>query len=369
MSPLTAYAELIDNGTLIADDHQQQLIKQFDRLHHLLINSELQANSSNLFVRLRQRLRILPQLHPIKGLYLWGGVGSGKTMLMDLFYRSLPAQSSLRLHFHHFMQKIHQRMATLKEQRNPLERVAAELAADTRVLCLDEFHVTDIADAMILGRLLKSLFSNGITLVTTSNIEPQKLYWDGLHRKRFLPTIELLQENTTVTKIASQTDFRLRHLTTTRCFIWPHDKNTNKELEEDFFRLTTSQPQAKKMILLERPLQVSGEAADVIWFTFAELCGGPRAVADYIQIANHYNTLILSEVPLLEHKETESKRFIHLIDELYDRRVKLILSLADNPTNIYPTTGKLRDEFARTVSRLNEMQSEEYLSSAHQAIN
>jgi cell division protein ZapE len=307
-----------------------------------------------------------PQRTPVKGLYLWGGVGRGKTWLMDVFFASLPFRQKRRLHFHRFMQQVHLRLSRLQDQPAPLEQVARAIACDTRVLCLDELYVADIADAMILGGLFDGLFRRGVTLVTTSNVPPQQLYQDGLQRQRFLPAIALLERHLEVLRIGGSTDYRLRQLTQADIYLPTGDARTAARLEALFASLADDEVQTGGSIeIAGRPIEVLRVSAGVIWCTFAALCSGPRSADDYIEIAREYCSVIVSDVPLLDaSRDDEARRFIALVDELYDHNVNLIASAAAPPDRLYRGE-RLGALFARTASRLAEMQSEAYLAREH----
>ncbi|HLJ38947.1 MAG TPA: cell division protein ZapE [Steroidobacteraceae bacterium] len=301
-----------------------------------------------------------------RGLYLWGGVGRGKTFLMDLFFASLPFAERRRQHFHHFMHEVHARLADLRHERDPLELLAARLAQDIRVLCFDELQVTDIADAMILGGLFRALLQRGVTLVATSNTPPPELYRDGLQRARFLPTIELLERSLEVLRLGGTTDYRLRELTGAGVYLPAGEPATPARLAQLFGRLGGRSTRSGGNVLIEgRPIAVVREGAGVAWFEFAALCGGPRSADDYIEIAREYGSLVVSDVPVLEAADDDAaRRFIELIDELYDRNVNLIVSAAAPPGELYRGE-RLRAPFERTVSRLIEMQSAQYLAREH----
>jgi cell division protein ZapE len=303
---------------------------------------------------------------PVRGLYLWGGVGRGKTWLMDLFYASLPFAERRRQHFHHFMHDVHAQLAQLKNERDPLTLVAATLAQDIRVLCFDELQVTDIADAMILGGLFTGLLERGVTLVATSNTPPQELYKDGLQRARFLPVIELLQRHLEVLRVGGSMDYRLRELTQAGVYLPASAPDTPARLELLFGRLGGHAARIGGNVLIEgRPIAVIREAAGVAWFDFAALCAGPRSQDDYIEIAREYASVIVSGVPVLEAVDDDAaRRFIELIDELYDRNVNLVVAAAAPARELYRGE-RLRAPFERTVSRLIEMQSAEYLAREH----
>ena len=305
---------------------------------------------------------------PVRGLYLWGGVGRGKTFLMDLFFDTLEFEKKRRIHFHRMMHDVHERVKTLSFVESPLDKVAAAIALETRVLCFDEFFVSDIGDAMILGRLLEGLFGRGVTLVATSNTEPDDLYRDGLQRQRFLPAIRLLNEHTDVVKLGGDTDYRLRLMQKAGTYRHPDNEDAERQLD-DFFRESAS-----THIDAEVDLHVNGRkirafrrAKGIAWFRFAELCDGPRSQADYIELARWYPSVIVSGVPRFDNsRDDQARRFIALVDEFYDRRVKLILSAKVDASELYAGT-RLAFEFERTVSRLIEMQSTDYLALPHLA--
>jgi cell division protein ZapE len=305
-------------------------------------------------------------LVPVRGLYLWGSVGRGKTWLMDLFCQSLPAALVRRRHFHRFMHEVHRQLGRLQHHLSPLEYVARTMARDTRVLCLDELYVADIADAMILGGLFAGLFRRGVTLVTTSNLPPQELYREGLQRQRFLPAIALLERHLEVVRLAGSADYRLRHLTAAGTYLAADAPATAARLGALFEQLAEHDGSpAREIEVAGRAIPVVRVGAGVAWFEFSALCAGPRSQDDYIEIAREYQSVILADVPILDAAhEDEARRFIALIDELYDRNVKLIVSAGAVPGELYRGE-RLGALFARTSSRLTEMQSEEYLAREH----
>ena len=303
---------------------------------------------------------------PVKGLYLWGGVGRGKTWLMDGFFEGLPLPGKQRLHFHHFMHEVHARLKALPEQEDPLKTVAAGFRERARVLCFDELFVSDITDAMLLGRLFQHLFTLGVTLVATSNLPPDELYKDGLQRERFLPAIRLLKQHTQVLNVDGGVDYRLRHMQTVPLYHVPAGPEADAALTRIFEHLTGYHPGREDALMVnDRPLPARRHADGVAWFDFAALCAGPRSQEDYIELARSFHTLLLSDIPRLgPDQEDEARRFIALVDELYDRRVKLAASAAVPLEELY--AGKrLGLEFQRARSRLQEMQTEQYLSQAH----
>jgi cell division protein ZapE len=312
------------------------------------------------------RLRIGKDHNAPRGIYLWGGVGRGKTWLMDMFFGALPFDKKLRLHFRHFMQEIHDELAQLSGHRDPLPRVASHFAQRARVLCLDEFYVEDITDAMILYRLLDALNKQGVTLVFTSNLAPAELYKNGLQRERFLPAITLIETSTEVVELSGNTDHRLRKLKQAHTWFSPLNTASERAIEQRFLELAPGSVQID--IILEinhRPIGCLRRADDVAWFDFYQLCHGPRASADYIELARQFHTVLLSGVPDMgEHEEEWAHRFINLVDEFYDRRVKLLISADNEPAHLYHGR-RHQFDFQRTVSRLMEMRSDEYLALAH----
>jgi cell division protein ZapE len=314
---------------------------------------------------LRGLLARSPRRELQRGLYVWGGVGRGKTWLMDLFFQSLPFKDKQRWHFHRFMQFVHDELKKHQDQPDPLELIAEKTAKKTRVLCFDELFVADIADAMLLGGLFRGLFARGVTLVATSNSPPDDLYKEGLQRARFLPAIKLLKEHTKVVHMDEGVDYRLRQLERATTWFVPGGDATS-ELDQ-LFEVMAGEPGKvdATLTLNHRRLHPHRQADEVIWFTFKELCDGPRGQADYIEIARCYHTVFLSDAPILTgESENQARRFVTLVDEFYDRAVKLIVSAAAPIHELYRGS-KLTFEFERTKSRLIEMQSQEYLARPH----
>jgi cell division protein ZapE len=357
--PSEHYARGIAGGRWQDDPAQHAALAAFDRIHAALL-----AAPPGRLQRLRTRLSGKPDA--VRGLYLWGPVGRGKTMLMDRFVASLPAGIAQRVHFHRFMLDVHAGLRALGEVRDPLLRVAADIAARVRALCLDEFMVTDIGDAMILGGLLGALFDHGVTLVATSNTPPRDLYKEGLQRERFLPTIDLLGAHCEVLELASPHDWRLRALTRAPVYLTPDDAHAEMALARLFAELAQGPVQENAALNInDRTFRVRRVCAQAAWFDFAALCDGPYGSADYIELARRYPAILISGLPqFTPFNENDAQRFVHLIDELYDRRVKLAVT-AQAPTVELYDGKRLRLEFARTASRLIEMQSREYLAEAH----
>jgi cell division protein ZapE len=303
---------------------------------------------------------------PETGLYIWGGTGRGKTWLVDLFFESLPFPDKLRQHFHRFMAHVHEELGLLKDRQDPLDAVGERLAETTRVICFDEFHVSDIADAMILGNLFRSLFRNGVSLVATSNIPPEDLYSDGLQRAQFLPAIDLLRRHTRVVHLEGEEDYRLRTLERAEIYHSPLDRQAGESLTRSFEGLA---PEAcwrrEELIIKGRVIATVRRADGVAWFAFDDICDGPRSQADYIEIAKSFHSVLVSGVPQFDATlENQARRFIAMVDEFYDRGVTLILSAAVPLEALYRGS-RLAFEFRRTRSRLEEMQSRDYLARPH----
>jgi cell division protein ZapE len=358
------YAAQLAGRQFEGDDAQLAVLAQLEDLRRRLL-----AEAPFRGVQLPRWLGALwrrETVDPVQGLYLWGSVGRGKTWLMDLFCASLPRALVRRRHFHRFMQEVHQHLGRLQHHLSPLEQVARVIARDTRVLCFDELYVADIADAMILGGLISALIRRGVTLVATSNVPPQELYQGGLQRQRFLPTIALLERHLEVMRLAGSTDYRLRQLTAAGTYLPADAPGTAARLLTLFRQLAGQDAYTGGSIdIAGRAIPVVRVGGGVAWFEFAALCGGPRSQEDYIEIAREYQSVILAHLPVFDPlHEDEARRFIALIDELYDRNVRLIVSAAAAPAALYRGE-RLGALFARTASRLTEMQSAEYLAREH----
>ena len=304
-----------------------------------------------------------------KGVYMYGGVGRGKSFLMDCFYNAVPIRRKTRLHFHEFMREVHRELAGLKGTVNPLDELGKRMARKFKLICFDEFHVADITDAMILHRLLAALFDNGVGFVTTSNFKPDDLYPGGLHRERILPAIELLNQRMEVVNVDNGTDYRRRTLEQVELYHTPLGPEADAAMNEAFTRLASGGDEDPVLHIESREIKARRRAGGVVWFDFKQLCGGPRSQNDYLEIASQFHTLLLSDVPHMPVRmASEARRFTWLVDVLYDRRVKFILSAEVAPELLY-TEGPLAHEFPRTVSRLNEMQSAEYLALPHRTVD
>ena len=358
MSPKQWYQSLHGQPGFIADTAQANAIEQLDQLWQQLMQFKQQRNR---FLGRSLRSPDVP-----KGLYFWGGVGRGKSFLMDAFFGCLPYKRKRRVHFHHFMAEIHKQLRTVSNEADPLKTVAARIAKDVRVLCFDEFHVSDIADAMILGRLFTELFARGIICVMTSNYPPDNLYPNGLMRSNFLPTIALLKANLDVINVDSGNDYRLRELAREGLFHVPADTVADEKMQAMFDRLTAAaNPLPNVLTVLGRDIALKCHAPGVIWFDFYAICDGPRAQTDYLEIASVYHTVFVSGIPKLAAKDASiARRFTWLVDVFYDHRVKFIASSAVPAEEIY-TEGTQASEFFRTASRLTEMQSQAYLALPH----
>jgi cell division protein ZapE len=297
-----------------------------------------------------------------RGVYMFGGVGRGKSFLMDCFYEAVPIKRKTRLHFHEFMREVHRELRELQGTVNPLDVLGKQISQKYKLICFDEFHVADITDAMILHRLLDALFDNGVGFVTTSNFKPDDLYPDGLHRDRILPAIALLNKALEVINVDNGTDYRRRTLEQVELYHTPLDAKAEAAMTETFNRLAECQDESPELRIESRTISARRRAGGVVWFDFKTLCGGPRSQNDYLEIASQFHTVMLSDVPHMPvNRASEARRFTWLVDVLYDRRVKLILSAQVPPEQLY-TEGPLAHEFPRTVSRLNEMQSAEFLA-------
>lgn len=369
MTPWERYQSDLQQPGFQRDAAQEMVVSQLQDLYERLVRRYGSGEQSGLLGWLRSLLANRPE-EPEQGLYLWGGVGRGKTYLMDVFFETLPFEHKMRAHFHRFMRRVHQEMKSLAGKSDPLEEVAERLSREARVICFDEFFVSDITDAMILGNLLKGLFRRGVTLVATSNIVPDQLYKDGLQRERFLPAIDLLNRFTRVVHVDSPVDYRLRALQRAELYHCPLDRQADASLQRSFDSLAPEQSAVGCDVDLEiegRPIRARRVTEDVVWFDFPAICDGPRSQNDYIELACEYHAVLISNVPVFTPKnDDQARRFISLVDEFYDRNVKLVLSAAEPLEKLY-SGGRLRFEFERTVSRLLEMQSHDYLARPHRA--
>lgn len=358
MAPLEKYYQLISSGKFERSSEQEQVVKVLNKIYlKLLPHFAKKSVLKKLFSRNRK---------PVKGLYLWGGVGIGKTWMMDIFFQCLPEQKKMRMHFHQFMLVIHKQLKHYRKEKDPLKLIARNIAKNNLVICFDEFFVSDITDAMLLGGLFDALFKRGVTLIATSNVAPDDLYKDGISRDQFLPAIELIKTNVHVVYIQTSKDYRLRELKNAGTFLTPITEETRQKMQYYFDNLTDQTWTQNELIILSgRSLQTVRKGSGIIWFLFQDLCTIPRSQVDYLEIAKSYHTVFLSDVPKLSEDQTnEAIYLINLVDVFYDARVKLIMSAACPIQEIYQE-GLMKFEFERTKSRLIEMQTLDYLQKPH----
>ncbi|NYT38378.1 cell division protein ZapE [Allopusillimonas soli] len=346
---------LLDRGYQ-PDAAQEAAVARLQRYYDAWVNFK-KARSSRL-------KKIFRRPDVPRGVYMWGGVGRGKSFLMDAFYLTVPVKRKTRVHFHEFMRGVHAELRALRGQQDPLDEVARRIASRYRLICFDEFHVSDVADAMILHKLLQGLFDHGTSFVMTSNYEPSTLYPDGLHRDRILPAIKLIQARMDVLNVDVGTDYRRRALEQVRAYLTPITDDTRAELRAIFERLLDTAPLDPVLTVEHRELRALARGGSIVWFDFATLCAGPRSQNDYLDLASRFQTVILSDVPRMgERHASEARRFTWLVDVFYDHRIKLVIS-AECPADELYVKGPMANEFQRTVSRLQEMQSREYLEEA-----
>ncbi|WP_338858721.1 cell division protein ZapE [Serratia marcescens] len=370
LSPLSRYQQALDAGEYQADEVQRRAVTQLDRIYQALLQKPAaSAPAGGLRGKLSRLLgkgtETAPQ-RPVQGLYMWGGVGRGKTWLMDMFFHSLPGDRKMRLHFHRFMLRVHEELTELQGRENPLEIVADGFKAETDVLCFDEFFVSDITDAMLLATLLQALFARGITLVATSNIPPDDLYRNGLQRARFLPAIDLINEYCDVMNVDAGIDYRLRTLTQAHLYLTPLNDQTRTTLDRMFIKLAGKAGEDAPVLQINhRPLQAIRSVDGVLAVDFHTLCEEARSQLDYIALSRLYHSVILYNVQVMGPlKENTARRFLALVDEFYERHIKLVIGAEASMFEIYQGV-QLKFEFQRCLSRLQEMQSEEYLKLPH----
>ncbi|MEB6223867.1 cell division protein ZapE [Pantoea anthophila] len=369
-SPLARYEQALSQGEFRPDDVQREAITRLDALQQALVARQQAAApaSSGLLGRLSKLIgkekNAAPQ--PVRGLYMWGGVGRGKTWVMDLFFQSIPGERKLRLHFHRFMLRVHEELTQLQGQSDPLLIIADKFKAETDILCFDEFFVSDITDAMLLGTLMEALFERGIALVATSNIPPDDLYRNGLQRARFLPAIEQIKRHCDVMNVDAGIDYRLRTLTSAHLWNYPLNETTHTEMARMFKALSGSQPEEAPVLEINhRKMPTLGVSDGVLAINFTTLCGEGRSQHDYIALSRRFHSVLLYDVPVMIYKtEDQARRFLALVDEFYERHVKLVVAAETSLTEIYQGT-RLKFEYQRCLSRLQEMQSEEYLRLPH----
>ncbi|MGK8664563.1 cell division protein ZapE [Serratia marcescens] len=370
LSPLSRYQQALEAGEYQADEVQRRAVTQLDRIYQALRQKPAaSAPAGGLRGKLSRLLgkggETAPQ-RPVQGLYMWGGVGRGKTWLMDMFFHSLPGDRKMRLHFHRFMLRVHEELTELQGRENPLEIVADGFKAETDVLCFDEFFVSDITDAMLLATLLQALFARGITLVATSNIPPDDLYRNGLQRARFLPAIDLINEYCDVMNVDAGIDYRLRTLTQAHLYLTPLSDQTREALDRMFVKLAGKAGEDAPVLQINhRPLQAIRSVDGVLAVDFHTLCEEARSQLDYIALSRLYHSVILYNVQVMGPlKENTARRFLALVDEFYERHIKLVIGAEASMFEIYQGV-QLKFEFQRCLSRLQEMQSEEYLKLPH----
>ena len=359
-----AYQELLSKKQITKDSDQNKVVQALQVLY-----DELNANTpggSTIIDRITTVLSRKSDTNNIKGLYIWGGIGRGKTFLMDLFFSNLHTQKKLRLHFHRFMNEAHKMLKNYRNESDPLKLVAKEFSTKAKILCFDEFFVNDIGDAMIISGLLEGLLANNIILVATSNVKPDLLYRNGLQRERFMPAIKLLKKHTKVFKLDGEKDHRFEFLQKNDVYNSPIDELSQDWLEHNFLTLATQRNESswEKIQINGRALQTIRHTDRIAWFDFKEICDGPRSTSDYISLAKQFHTILISHVPIFDNKNDQTRRFINLVDEFYDRNVKLILSAEAKPNKLY-CGSRFSEEFKRIASRLIEMQSHDYLEKQH----
>lgn len=370
MSPLAHYQQALDKGEYQPDEVQHAAISRLDAIQQALIARQPAetAPASGWRGKLNKLLGKAnnSQQPPVRGLYMWGGVGRGKTWVMDLFFQSIPGERKLRLHFHRFMLRVHEELTALQGESDPLEIVADRFKAQTDVLCFDEFFVSDITDAMLLGTLMEALFARGITLVATSNIPPDELYRNGLQRARFLPAIEQIKQHCEIMNVDAGIDYRLRTLTSAHLWMSPLSAETQQAMNRMFIALAGQAAEEKPVLEINhRQLPTQGVEKGVLAIDFATLCGEGRSQHDYIELSRRFHSVLLLDVPVMRARsEDRARRFLALVDEFYERHVKLVVSAEASLFEIYQGE-RLKFEYQRCLSRLQEMQSEEYLRSTH----
>jgi len=368
MSPTERYLADVASGKITRDPDQGRVIEILSDLFVGLQERDKPDQQSwiqRLITAVRKKTNPPPKL---RGIYLWGAVGRGKTYLMDLFFTSVEGPAKIRTNFHRFMQDIHSRLADMQGVIDPLEVIADQFAERATLICFDEFYVSDIGDAMLLGSLLTALLDRGVVLVATSNVPPENLYRNGLQREKFLPAIAAIERHNKIVKVDSAKDYRLERLSLADLYLFPLNPTVDDKLNASFFELVNDTEAVQEngfLTLLGRELETILLTEDLVWFTFEVLCGGNRSAFDYVELAKLFRTVFLSGVPILDEETNDgARRFISLVDELYDRRVKLIMAAEADVAHLYGGQS-LAFEFERTQSRLMEMRSREYLGREH----
>ena len=354
LTVLDYYRKVVARRGYIADDAQMAAVTRMQELYDEWVGYKARRNNA------LKKVFIKPELP--RGVYLWGGVGRGKSFLMDSFYLCVPLVKKRRVHFHHFMRDVHQALDELKGTEDPLKQVALDISSNYRLICFDEFHVNDIADAMILARLLHHLFDNRVMLCMTSNYHPDLLFKDGLQRAQFIPAIELIKERLDVINVDAGVDYRRRAMETAKVFHTPITPETGNALAAEFERIAEVEDETQALDVEGREIPYIRRAGGIVWFDFNQICGGPRSYTDYVDLTKRFHTIMVANIPAMGPRQAaESRRFTWLIDVMYDARVKMILS-AEVPAEQLYTSGVLVHEFARTVSRIEEMQTLDYLA-------
>jgi len=362
---INAYLKSIETGELRLDPDQKEVIEELQIIYTEIIAQKTKSVPEKSFLSFFIDRSKKQKINPIKGLYLHGGVGRGKTHLVDFFFDRLPIEKKMRLHFHRFMQIVHEELAKLDSVSDPLKQVAKIFTNKAQVLCFDEFHVIDITDAMLLGRLLEYLFADGLVLVTTSNFHPDDLYKNGLQRDRFIPAINLLKEHTKLVEMRGNYDYRSEAFKELGIYYFVSAENSNERLEQHFKQLSGVElyEGREEIIINKRLIPVNKFTSDVVWFEFDDLCNTPRSTEDFTQIASFFKTVLISNIPLMDSNlDDAARRFINMIDTFYDMHVNIVVSAAAQPEKLY-SGKKLAFEFDRAISRINEMQTTKYIES------
>jgi len=368
MTPIDKYNLDLQSPDFLFDAAQENAVLALQRLYDELLTVKAPVVKSNFLGKVKSLMgshKVAQNIAP-KGIYFWGGVGRGKTYLVDTFYDCLPFENKMRVHFHRFMHRVHQELRTLEKQKDPLKKIAAKLANETRIICFDEFFVSDITDAMILGTLFEELFAHDVILVATSNIIPNDLYRNGLQRARFVPAIDLINQNCDIVNVDSGVDYRLRTLEKAEIYHYPLDTQAQQNLDQYFTQLSCDPRTYGQDIEVEnRQIKTLAEADSVLMVDFTELCDGPRSQVDYMEISKIYHTVLLANVKQMGRLNDDmARRFIAMVDEFYERNITLIISADVEMMRLY-SDGILSFEFKRCLSRLQEMQSHEYLAREH----
>jgi cell division protein ZapE len=361
-NPLPQYLKAFAHRGLVPDPAQTQALEALARVHQSLVKAHIQTSGHKIKHHFNKLFGL--KQHPVQGFYFWGGVGRGKTLLMDIFFDNIPFKAKQRLHFHVFMRHIHHELKRLEGLKNPLSTISKEIAKQTHIICFDEFFVDDVADAMILADLLQHLFHEGVTMVFTSNTEPDLLYKNGVQRHRFIPAIDLIKHHTTVMQIDQGVDYRSQSLIQSGVYFTPLNPDTQHRIEKEFLQLATGDVSYGHSVhIMDREIETIALAHSLVWFDFDKICVNYRSAQDYLELSEQFDTFIITQIPVMNEADNAAvKRFIHLIDVLYDQHCKLIISAQNLPQQLYQGMA-LSKEFQRTVSRLLEMQSHEYLQS------